>query len=749
MTSVNELSQSTFDDDSRFRGKIQRTFLMVFMPLSLLPVIIIGSIVFFRARDVLVEQIHVQVVNSLDIAASEIDNWATNSQIRLESIFRSAETQAALNRVFLPYASTEPTFTSDRDTILSRLISLNEGHVGIGFRDFMVLSSTGEILISTQESWEGDYLNDVPYKKIYSETAGTFLEYDLAPLAVDEILILSHVPYQGANSPNGYIIGILSPNTLQEILTSVTKFQPFTRSYLPLNKQVFIGLDPYVEELSTITPSQSQIDTLLPLLDELITSSPETSVNINVRSFDDIQVITSVKWLSSLSTGMVVEIPQSVAFQNLQTLTPYTFYSLVVTVVFLSIVIGLAARGFSRPLMTLTETTRKFSRGNWDSRAPESRNDELGLLSYTFNHMADELSTLYQSLSTQVEEQTNELHNRSAQLEATAQVAREAAAIHDLDTLLSQSTELISQNFGFYHAAIFLLDDEKEFAILQAANSDGGHRMLERGHKLAVGQTGVVGLVADTGIPRIALDVGEDIHFFGNPNLPETRSEIALPLKTQDEIIGILDVQSKIPGAFTDSDVEVLQIMADQIALAIENARLIEQSEQTVRQLSVLYNQRLQEGWYHALSGQTKAFHFDRVRVKSASKDLIDAYAGGNNNKVEVHRSNEGQQIMTIPINLREQNLGNFVLRRNPGEPTWTKEDQDLAQEVSSQIAIALENARLLEESQRRATQEEILSQASAKFSQSLNIDTVLQMAVRELGQLSGVSEVTVELSEE
>ena len=114
-----------------------------------------------------------------------------------------------------------------------------------------------------------------------------------------------------------------------------------------------------------------------------------------------------------------------------------------------------------------------------------------------------------------------------------------------------------------------------------------------------------------------------------------------------------------------------------------------------------------------------------------------------------MHRSNDGQQIMTIPINLREQNLGNFVLRRNPGEPTWTKEDQDLAQEVSSQIAIALENARLLEESQRRATQEEILSQASAKFSQSLNIDTVLQMAVRELGQLSGVSEVTVELSEE
>jgi GAF domain-containing protein/HAMP domain-containing protein len=634
--------------------------------------------------------------------------------------------------------------------ILSRLNTLNQEQGNIKYKDFIVLSSTGEIMISTEDDWEGIFLTELPYKNLYLDTAGSFIDYDLAPLSIGQIIILSHVPYQGTDNADGYIVGILSPSRLLEIMTSVTKFQPDAQSYLTLNKRAFIGLDYYIEELNTIPPTQSQINKLMPVVDEF-SKSPAVGehTNLTIQSFDGTQSIASIAWLPSLTTGLIVEVPQSVAFQNLQALTPYTFYSLAVMIIVLSIVIGIAARGFSQPILSLTETTRQFSRGEWDLRVPETRNDEIGLLAYTFNHMANELSNLYRSLSTQVEGQTEELQTRSSQLEATAQVAREAAAIHDLDTLLSHTTELISQNFGFYHAGIFLLDEEKEFAILQAANSEGGQRMLDRGHKLAVGQTGVVGLVADTGIPRIALDVGEDSYFFDNPDLPATRSEMALPLKTQDEIIGILDVQSKTPGAFTDSDLEVLQIMADQITLAIENALLIEQTEQTVRQLRVLYNQRLQEGWHQTLSGQTRAFHFDRVRVKSAPATIIETFREANKNEVGVHLSDDGKQIMNIPINLREEILGEIILRRNPDEPGWTKADQDLAQEVSGQIAIALENARLLEESQRRATQEELLSQASARFSQSLNIDTVLQMAVRELGQLSGVSEVTVELSQE
>jgi GAF domain-containing protein len=176
-----------------------------------------------------------------------------------------------------------------------------------------------------------------------------------------------------------------------------------------------------------------------------------------------------------------------------------------------------------------------------------------------------------------------ETQRRATQLATAAAVARDATAILDVDHLLDETMSLISKQFGFYHAGIFLLDERDEYAVLQAASSEGGRRMLERGHKLRVGEVGIVGYVASTGEPRVALDVGEDTAHFAHPDLPNTRSEMALPLKVQDRVIGVLDVQSTQEAAFSEDDVAVLQTMADQLATAIANARLFEQVQRRAR----------------------------------------------------------------------------------------------------------------------------------------------------------------------
>jgi methyl-accepting chemotaxis protein len=181
---------------------------------------------------------------------------------------------------------------------------------------------------------------------------------------------------------------------------------------------------------------------------------------------------------------------------------------------------------------------------------------------------------------------TRELERRTVQLQAAAEVSRTAISVRDRDTLLAQVTHLISAQFGFYHTGIFLLDEAEEYAVLRAANSEGGQRMLEKGHRLKVGEQGVVGYVTGTGEPRIVLDVGTDAVHFNNPLLPETRSEMTLPLKLGTQIIGALDVQSKQEGAFDEGDATVLQTMADQLAIAIENARLLQETQQTVHELS-------------------------------------------------------------------------------------------------------------------------------------------------------------------
>ena len=177
---------------------------------------------------------------------------------------------------------------------------------------------------------------------------------------------------------------------------------------------------------------------------------------------------------------------------------------------------------------------------------------------------------------------------RARQFEAISQVVRAISSIQDLETLLPQITKVISEQFNIYHAGIFLLDDNREFAVLRAANSEGGKKMLAREHKLAVGQTGIVGFVTATGQPRIASDVGTDAVFFDNPDLPNTHSEIALPLRYAGQIIGALDVQSTKSNAFNQDDIEILITLADQVATAIKNTLALEEARNDCIQIPKL-----------------------------------------------------------------------------------------------------------------------------------------------------------------
>ncbi len=156
---------------------------------------------------------------------------------------------------------------------------------------------------------------------------------------------------------------------------------------------------------------------------------------------------------------------------------------------------------------------------------------------------------------------------------------------------------MLSTRFGFYHVGIFLKDETGRYALLYAANSEGGQRMLKRGHKLEVGQVGIVGYVTESGKARIALDVGKDAVYFDNPDLPQTHSEMALPLKIADRILGALDIQSTEPQAFKQDDIEVLQIVADQLAIAIENSRLLAESRSAVDAMRRTYGEVSLQAW--------------------------------------------------------------------------------------------------------------------------------------------------------
>lgn len=350
-----------------------------------------------------------------------------------------------------------------------------------------------------------------------------------------------------------------------------------------------------------------------------------------------------------------------------------------------------------------------------------------------------------EKLEQRVEERTTTLDKRTNQLQAVAESGRSITTFRNLSELLQQAVDIIHKNFGYYHVGIFLLDERSEYAVLAASNSEGGQRMLERRHQLKVGSASIVGYAVANAQARIALDVGQDAVYFDNPDLPTTRSEMALPLVVGGQILGALDVQSTEAQAFTEDDVVTLQILAEQIAVAIQNAKLFSEAEKALDAARVGYGEVSREAWGKILRNQPQIGFLSTapeitVQTNSMEPNLAKAIQTG-----DLILDNEGLTI-GVPIKIRGQAIGAIRLKKPEIAEAWTQEEINLAITLSDQLSGALESARLYRESQNRAARESLVSDISARISAATQMDTILRETVSELGQVLGNASVTFQL---
>jgi GAF domain-containing protein/HAMP domain-containing protein len=396
----------------------------------------------------------------------------------------------------------------------------------------------------------------------------------------------------------------------------------------------------------------------------------------------------------------------------------------------------------TRPVAALVKAAEAVQEGDLSRRVEVARQDEIGLLARTLNKTSSQLQEMLSEMEQRVKERTHEMEETLFELEGAAQVAKQAASIRDIDQLLDETAHLMSVLLGFYHTGIFLLDEEGEYAVLQAASSQGGRRMLGRDHRLKVGGEGIIGEVAASGTARLALDVGEDAVHFVNPDLPDSHSEVAVPMEVRGKIIGVIDVQSKEKEAFSDQDVAIIKTLADQIALAVENARLLEESERAVRELERLYGQQVREAWQRSSIAQSPTYRYTQMGVEKEGEpaDLMEVA-----DEPKIVQERDGRQL-AAPIRLRGQNIGSILLRQDQDEEPWSPDEVALMEEISDQIALALENARLLEETQRRAARERLVGEITTRMRESLDVEAVLQTAAREMRTALDLEEAEVRI---
>ena len=257
--------------------------------------------------------------------------------------------------------------------------------------------------------------------------------------------------------------------------------------------------------------------------------------------------------------------------------------------------------------------------------------------------------------------------------------------------------------------------------------------MLKLGHRLAVGQTGIVGYVTARARPRVALDTGADAVFFDNPHLPLTHSEMALPLIIRGHVIGALDIQSEKTNAFSEDDVEIMRTVADQLAIAIENTRLFTESEAIIGQFQALTALQTRDAWVNYLRRRAPAYQYTHLGVRPLT-DVRPAES----------QPTESGWTLRVPIELRGQEIGVINLRRKQSSPTWNQREQELAAEIAAQVALALDTSRLLEETQKNAARDQMIASVSNRIRQTLDMETVLQTAADELRNAFGLTEAEV-----
>jgi GAF domain-containing protein len=364
------------------------------------------------------------------------------------------------------------------------------------------------------------------------------------------------------------------------------------------------------------------------------------------------------------------------------------------------------------------------------------------------------------------------------QLQTVAEISREVSSSLIVDNLLRQAITLIHERFNFYHAAVFLIDAGGEFAIIREATGDAGLQMKRAGHKLGVGSKSIVGYVTQQKEALIVKDVTDDPNYYANPLLPETRAEACLPLKVGERILGVLDVQSQRPYAFTDENIKILQILSDQLAVAVVNSELFAEAQERLSQHRLLHHvttaaastTTIEEALNSAVQGLQVILGGDQISIMMADKEqgMLEVksaigYPNEESSRLKVpfdvgitgwvaaHRQPQRSGDVTkdsryivlnpkvrselaVPLIYRNEVLGVLNVE-SPRLNAYSENDEEMLGTLAGSLAAIIAHSRLLEQFRQQIERERLLYEITNKIRRTTNPDKILAITADELNK--------------
>jgi GAF domain-containing protein len=638
---------------------------------------------------------------------------------------------------FLEGASAQD-FAADYSSLVERLKTV--ARENRNFDTFFLVNRDGRVVLSTDLSDQSGTVSDQEYYK--TGLNNPIVQPPYFDLELQDTVIYAARPFYNAQ---GEIIGVFAGRAnngrLNQILSSPAEIGATGETYL-------VDADSIL-----LTPNRPRVvGARIATLGAENAIERRLSGSASYAGYDGQDVLGAYHWLPDFRSGLLVE-QQLAEIRTQAAPAAAVIIGLALAAAIVSyIVLRALSYQYAEPVFELAAVSQQITQGNLQARVGSRASlPEFWPVANDYNQMVDAVETTIAGLDQQLEYQNQQLEQRNELLSAYSAVSQTISSIMDPELLQDRLVELIRDYFDLYYVGLFILDEDGKWAELKAATGAGGQTMLAGQHRLAAAGDSMIGWAIANDIERIAHEAGDDPVRLATPELPLTRSEAALPMHSRGQVVGALSVQSTEPNAFEQHLVSVLKAMADQAAVALDNARLFEANRQALDNLNLAYGRLSLTGWQKLLrTPEGLAF----AGTASGVEPVRPLWDQVSRTALKEHRiafseiaDEDGLYPLAIPIRAGMILLGTLTTYKPATDGRWTGEEIDLLQSITDQLGLALESSRLYEESQRQAEHEQITGRVTANFRERLNVETILQTAALELRQALNLPEVTVRLA--